>query len=315
MGHPGARTVRPAPPVVKRVTELKWRPCAGPPHKPLAQPARPRQDRGAMNQITDPATTWLHDAGHRARAASTVLANTPDAQRAAGLRAAAVRLRAQAPAVLQANEADLQAHQGTPGLPRPPRPDACTGRGDGRRPGRHRHPARSPRPHAHGLDQAQWPPHPPHPAALGRDRHDLRVPSQCGRRRRRAVREVRQRRPAARRLGQPALRTRHSCRHCRGPGRCRPPHRRRADRARHGPRLRRRHAGGGGAAGPCGSPRRPVVGRARATRRPRSRARPCRGPVPHLRPRCRRPGDGPRRPGKRQDAPHRLVRCDRDAAD
>ena len=67
-----------------------------------------------MNQITDPATTWLHDAGHRARAASAVLASTPDVQRAAGLRAAAARLRAQSPAVLQANEADLQAHQGTP---------------------------------------------------------------------------------------------------------------------------------------------------------------------------------------------------------
>ena len=66
-----------------------------------------------MNQITDPATTWLQDAGHRARAASAILANTPDAKRAAGLRGAAARLRAQAPAILQANEADLHAHQGT----------------------------------------------------------------------------------------------------------------------------------------------------------------------------------------------------------
>jgi len=67
-----------------------------------------------MNQITDPATTWLHDAGHRARAASAILATTPDAQRAAGLHAAAARLRAQSPAILAANEADLAAHQGTP---------------------------------------------------------------------------------------------------------------------------------------------------------------------------------------------------------
>ncbi len=67
-----------------------------------------------MNQITDPATTWLHDAGHRARAASAILATTPDAQRAAGLCAAAARLRAHLPAILAANEADLAAHQGTP---------------------------------------------------------------------------------------------------------------------------------------------------------------------------------------------------------
>jgi glutamate-5-semialdehyde dehydrogenase len=67
-----------------------------------------------MNQITDPATAWLHDAGHRARAASAILATTPDAQRAAGLHAAAARLRAQSPAILAANEADLAAHQGTP---------------------------------------------------------------------------------------------------------------------------------------------------------------------------------------------------------
>jgi len=67
-----------------------------------------------MNQITDPATTWLHDAGHRARAASAILATTSDAQRAAGLQAAAAQLRAQASAILAANEADLVAHQGTP---------------------------------------------------------------------------------------------------------------------------------------------------------------------------------------------------------
>jgi len=85
-----------------------------PRYKALAQPLRPRQDRRAMNQITDAATTWLHDAGRRARTAGAVLANTLDTQRAAGLRAAAARLRAGSVAVLTANEADLQAHQGTP---------------------------------------------------------------------------------------------------------------------------------------------------------------------------------------------------------
>ena len=73
-----------------------------------------RQDCRAMNQHTDPATAWLRAAAHRARAASAVLASTPDAHRAAGLTAAAAQLRAQAPAILAANEADLLAHQGTP---------------------------------------------------------------------------------------------------------------------------------------------------------------------------------------------------------
>ena len=67
-----------------------------------------------MNQDTDPAAAWLRTAAHRARAASAILASTPDAHRAAGLAAAAARLRAHAPAILAANEADLLAHQGTP---------------------------------------------------------------------------------------------------------------------------------------------------------------------------------------------------------
>jgi len=67
-----------------------------------------------MNQITDPATAWLHDAATRARAASAVLATTPNLQRSAGLRAAAARLRTDADAILAANAVDLDAHQGTP---------------------------------------------------------------------------------------------------------------------------------------------------------------------------------------------------------
>ncbi len=66
-----------------------------------------------MNQITDPATTWLHDAAQRARAASAALATTPDVQRSAGLRAAAASIRKHGAAILVANEADLFAHQGT----------------------------------------------------------------------------------------------------------------------------------------------------------------------------------------------------------
>ncbi len=66
-----------------------------------------------MNEHADLTTAWMHDAGHRARAAAAILATAPDAQRAAALRTAAAGLRAQAAAILAANEADLLAHQGS----------------------------------------------------------------------------------------------------------------------------------------------------------------------------------------------------------
>ena len=66
-----------------------------------------------MNEHSDLTTAWMHDAGHRARAAAAILATAPDAQRAAALRTAAAGLRAQAAAILAANEADLLAHQGS----------------------------------------------------------------------------------------------------------------------------------------------------------------------------------------------------------
>ena len=91
----------------------------GCPTDDAAQPpwrARPGTGKIAptMNQAADPATTWLHQAARRARAASGVLATTPDDQRGAGLRAAAAQLRGQSGAILDANDADLRAHQGTP---------------------------------------------------------------------------------------------------------------------------------------------------------------------------------------------------------
>jgi len=67
-----------------------------------------------MNQHTDLYATWLQDAGYRARAASAVLATSPDAQRAAGLREAAASLRRHEPAILAANGADVAAFQGAP---------------------------------------------------------------------------------------------------------------------------------------------------------------------------------------------------------
>ena len=57
--------------------------------------------------------TWLHTAARAARRASAMLAQTPDAQRSAALRAAAAQLRARAPAILAANETDLAASQAT----------------------------------------------------------------------------------------------------------------------------------------------------------------------------------------------------------
>jgi glutamate-5-semialdehyde dehydrogenase len=66
-----------------------------------------------MNVETDHCATWLRDAGSRAKAASAALAIAPDPQRNRALHAAAGALRAEAGAVLAANEADVAAFQGT----------------------------------------------------------------------------------------------------------------------------------------------------------------------------------------------------------
>ena len=66
-----------------------------------------------MTADTAFATTWLHTAAADARAASAVLARSPDTQRNAALRAAAAQLRATTPAILAANERDLAASKAT----------------------------------------------------------------------------------------------------------------------------------------------------------------------------------------------------------
>jgi glutamate-5-semialdehyde dehydrogenase len=66
-----------------------------------------------MNNDADHCATWLRDAGRRARDASSQLANAPDALRNAALHAAAARLRADAPAILAANERDVAGFQGS----------------------------------------------------------------------------------------------------------------------------------------------------------------------------------------------------------
>ena len=64
-----------------------------------------------MTADIDHASTWLHEAGTAARAASAILARSTGEARNAALLAAAARLRATAPAILAANEADLAASQ------------------------------------------------------------------------------------------------------------------------------------------------------------------------------------------------------------
>jgi glutamate-5-semialdehyde dehydrogenase len=67
-----------------------------------------------MTADIDHASTWLHEAGTAARAASAILARSSGDARNAALLAAAARLRAMAPAILAANEADLAASQASP---------------------------------------------------------------------------------------------------------------------------------------------------------------------------------------------------------
>ena len=66
-----------------------------------------------MNHEADHCAAWLREAGRRARAASAVLAASPDALRIQALHAAAASLRRHAGAILAANEADVAAFQGS----------------------------------------------------------------------------------------------------------------------------------------------------------------------------------------------------------
>ena len=69
-----------------------------------------------MTHDRNPYADWLRNAGPRARAASAYLAGTSDAQRNAGLHAAAAAMRARADAILAANALDVAAHDGTAAL-------------------------------------------------------------------------------------------------------------------------------------------------------------------------------------------------------
>ena len=79
-----------------------------------------------MDIETD-ATQHLQRAAHAARAASHVLARSSAAQRNDALHAMAAALRAQAPAILAANAADLAASIGHRRVPRPPGADRARG--------------------------------------------------------------------------------------------------------------------------------------------------------------------------------------------
>ena len=238
--------------------------------------------------IETEATQHLQRAAGAARAASHVLARTPDAERNAALRAMAASLRSHARDILAANAADLAACTGTAAFRdrlalTEARVDAMANG-----PGGHRAAARSARPHAGRLDAAERPAHPAHRHADRRDRHDLREPPQCRRRCRRHLPEVGQRGDPARRLGKRAQRRGDQRRAGRRAARRRIAGSLRADRAQRRPRLCRRDAGRGRPARPDRAARRKVAGRARAARGARARARACRRALPHLRPRVRR---------------------------
>ena len=66
-----------------------------------------------MNIETDRSFEQVREAASAARAAARALAQMPDAQRSAGIRAAATAIRAAATAILAANEADLAAYRGS----------------------------------------------------------------------------------------------------------------------------------------------------------------------------------------------------------
>ncbi len=89
----------------------------------------------------------------------------------------------------------------------------------------------------------------------------------------------------------------------------------RADRTQRRPRLCRGDAGSGRTARPDRAARRQIAGRARAARGARARAGARRRTLPHLRARIRRPRDGAQHRGERQDAAHRHLRRHRDTAD
>lgn len=64
-----------------------------------------------MTANPDQTASWLHSAGAAAKAASATMATAPAEARNNALRAAAAQIRAQAPAILAANERDLAASQ------------------------------------------------------------------------------------------------------------------------------------------------------------------------------------------------------------
>ena len=66
-----------------------------------------------MNWHSDHCAAWLMEAGPRAKAAAARLATAPDDQRNTALTEAARALRATAPDIIAANEADVAAFQGT----------------------------------------------------------------------------------------------------------------------------------------------------------------------------------------------------------
>ena len=149
--------------------------------------------------------TLMNELGRQARAAARVLALASPEQKNRALAAIERAIRANAPAILAANAEDVaeaRASGATPAfvdrltLTRP-RIDAMADGVD--IVARH---SRSGRRCHRELAAAERHDHRARARAARRHRRDLREPSQCHGRRRRAVPEIRQRRDPARRLGQ-----------------------------------------------------------------------------------------------------------------
>ena len=142
-----------------------------------------------LDTPTDAATEWVRERRRRRpRRLGGARANIGRAARNAALRAAAAALREASEAIIAANAADLAAFDAAGGTAAfrdrltltPARVEAMAQGLEERR-----RPARPAGPHARRLDAAERLAHPPHRRADRRDRHDLRKPAQCRRRRRR----------------------------------------------------------------------------------------------------------------------------------
>ena len=204
--------------------------------RPCSEARAQRGNVGRAGSVGEACARWAQQAREAARGLALAPREAKNARAAA---AAARELRAQTPAILEANARDLAAARGgrAPGcVPRPPDARSQAHRGHGQGPGGDRRPARSGRRRARAMDAAQRPRHRARARAARRHRHHLREPAERDGRCRRAVPQGRQRGDPARRLGQPSFQPRHPGLPGARPARGGPARGRHPARAHHRPR-------------------------------------------------------------------------------